>query len=114
MGPRLEHMRLHWSDPLLGLGARFPWLAEVRQRLGAGPPLALERLLLGLDWDLLSRARSQHRFDFRAVVIYALRWRIVTAWRRYNAEAAERRLQKGMHDGLGDYRSLFPNAAPRE
>ncbi|WP_435100491.1 hypothetical protein [Arhodomonas sp. AD133] len=115
IGPHLAHIRAHWSQPLLGLAAVFPWLAEARRYLADGEHRELERLLLGVEWRWLTRARCYHRFDFRAVVNYVLRWRIVAAWRRYNAEAAERRLRRSVHEGLGAYRTLFPAAMhPKE
>lgn len=109
IGPRLAHMRARWDEPLLGVGAVFPWLAEARAHLESGHSLALERLLMSVEWRLLDRARQAGRFDFRAVTVYVLRWRIAAAWRRYNAEAAEKRLQAGVHHGLGGFRDLFPH-----
>ncbi len=115
VGPRLAHIRAHWSQPLLGLGAVFPWLPEARRHLADGEYRELERLLLDVEWRWLTRERVYHRFDFRAVVIYLLRWHVVAAWRRYNAEAAEHRLRRNVYEGLDGYRTLFPTAThPRE
>ncbi|MCS4505532.1 hypothetical protein KBTX_00183 [wastewater metagenome] len=107
VGPRIAHMRTRWDEPLLGVGAVFPWLAEARAHLEGDRPLALERLLMTVEWRLLDGARRAGRFDFRAVTVYVLRWRIAAAWRRYNAEAAEQRLRAGVHHGLGGFRNLF-------
>ncbi|EAR21747.1 hypothetical protein [Nitrococcus mobilis] len=106
-GPRLAHMRAHWDEPLLGVGAVFPWLAEARNHLQEHRPRELERLLLGERWRMLARTRRYGHFDFREVARYVLQWRLVAAWRRYNAEAAGRRLQAGIEQGLGHYRRLF-------
>ncbi|SHE32853.1 hypothetical protein SAMN02745148_00149 [Modicisalibacter ilicicola DSM 19980] len=106
-GPRLAHISAHWQAPLFGVGPVFPWLAEAREHLEHDRPRKLEGLLLEEGWRRLDRARRHDRFDFREVVIYWLRWRLLAAWRRYNAEAAERRLQADIEQGLGDYETLF-------
>jgi len=107
IGPHLSHIGAHWQAALFGLGPVFPWLAEVREHLTHDCPRELERRLIEENWRRLERARRYDRFDFREVVIYWLRWRLIAAWRRYNTEAAERRLQADIKDGLGDYGALF-------
>ncbi|ERS92074.1 hypothetical protein [Halomonas sp. PBN3] len=106
-GPHLAHISAHWQAPLFGVGPVFPWLAEAREHLQHDRPRELERLLLEENWRRLERARRHDRFDFREVVIYWLRWRLIAAWQRYNAEAAERRLRADIERGLGDYGTLF-------
>ncbi|MGC3872538.1 hypothetical protein ACPF7Z_04620 [Halomonas sp. GXIMD04776] len=106
-GPRLAHISTHWQVSLFGVGAVFPWLAEARDHLEQDRPRELERLLIEESWRRLARARRYDRFDFREVVIYWLRWRLIAAWQRYNAEAAQRRLQADIERGLGDYGALF-------
>ncbi len=106
-GPRLAHISAHWQASLFGVGAVFPWLSEARDHLEHDRPWELERLLLEESWRRLARARQYDRFDFREVVIYWLRWRLIAAWQRYNAEAAQRRLQADIERGLGDYETIF-------
>ncbi|WP_222433767.1 hypothetical protein [Pistricoccus aurantiacus] len=106
-GSHLAHISVHWQEPLFGVGPVFPWLAEARDHLERDRPRELERLLLEENWRRLAWARRYDRFDFREVVIYWLRWRLIAAWQRYNAEAAERRLQADIERGLGDYGTLF-------
>ncbi|WP_227370095.1 hypothetical protein [Halomonas sp. M20] len=106
-GPRLAHISAHWHAPLFGVGAVFPWLSEAWEHLEQDRPRELERLLMEECGRQLTRARQYDRFDFREVVIYWLRWRLIAAWQRYNAEAVERRLQADIERGLGDYGALF-------
>lgn len=101
-GPRLAHIGTHWQASLFGVGPVFPWLAEAHEHLEHDRPRELERQLFEESWRWLGRAQRHDRFDFREVVIYWLRWRLVAAWQRYNAEAAERRLRADIERGLGN------------
>lgn len=107
-GRWLDHIRRHWQDPTFRLQGVFPWLTRAQQLLAQEDSVGLERLLLGTAWDHLGRAAEGHYFDFEAVVIYVLRWSIISRWVHYEAELAAQRFERLVDEGLGEYAELFP------
>lgn len=79
-GPWLRRVPERWNDAAFGLAGVHPWLPEAERMLRRGDATGLERLLLGLAWERLSRATVGHDFDFPAVVIYVLKWNILDRW----------------------------------
>ncbi len=106
-GRWLPMIRSNWNDPVFRLARAFPWAPKAHKLIQAGDALALERLLLGLNWDQLGQAREAHYFDFEAVVIYVLRWDLIARWTGYNASDAARRFAGLVEAGLGDSAALF-------
>lgn len=73
-------MTKYWHQPDLGLGHCLPWIEEANELLQSNQALALERLLFSVVWEHYHRQNFGHYFDFDAVVIYVLRWDIVSRW----------------------------------
>ncbi len=90
-GRFVRRMREHWQEPSFGVERAFPWLPRARERLEAEDTTALERILLEVAWRLAERHAAGHRFDFEAVALYTVRWKLLERWTRYDAEAAAAR-----------------------
>ncbi|GGE76741.1 hypothetical protein H1W37_00325 [Stappia taiwanensis] len=91
-GRWLGTMRANWSDPAFGLGHFMPWVGEAQAKLMQDDRIGLERVILSEGFRQMDRLAEGHEFDFEAVVIYVLRWRLVERWRQYDAERATARL----------------------
>ncbi len=102
-GRWVDFIHRRWHEPHFGLERVYPWLTECKRLLDAGEVADLERHLLGVVWDQLSRVHAEHHFDFEAVVLYVLRWNIVARWSHYNGEAAVRRFARLVDAGLGEH-----------
>lgn len=92
-GRHLRTIRANWREPEFGLARAFPWLREGQEKLASGDSAGFERLILGAVWDGLSRHALHHHFDYEAVALYALRWRLVERWTAYDSEHAARRFR---------------------
>ncbi len=99
-GRWLGQIARNWSEPAFHLERAFPWLPEASRLLAAGDTLALERLLLGVAWARLEQLAEGHRFDFEAVLLYALRWDLVARWTAYDGEQARQRFDELVAAGL--------------
>lgn len=86
-----ETIRTHWAVPDFGVGHSFPWVNKARERLEAGDTAGLERVILQAAWDAAGRYGDGHIFDFEAVALYVLRWRLADRWARYDVAAATTR-----------------------
>jgi hypothetical protein len=106
-GRWVKQIQRSWTDPGFGLQGAFPWLLEANRLLQQDDTVALERLLLGQAWDTLSRASEGHYFDFEAVVIYVLRWTIISRWTLYNSVVAAKRFDELVEAGMDEYVSIF-------
>lgn len=106
-GTRYEYIRNHWSSPTLGLGQAFPWISNVAECLRTDHCIELEKILLQAVWDQLNRLTIHHLFDFDAVVIYVLRWHLVSSWSRYDADKAQIRLHKLIDKSLGKFKDTL-------
>lgn len=91
----------NWQEPYFRLEHARPWLIEAKQLMDDDEPLLLEKLLLQVAWQHLSRSHpglpvtsGGETFSFYAVVVYVLKWDIIERWSRYNAEQAGRRFQQ--------------------
>jgi hypothetical protein len=89
VGPRKHHIRTHWDAPYFGLKHVYPWWPEAWEHLAAGDAMALERLLLDLNWQGLTRAAEQSMFGFQAVVAFVLKWDMLRAWLQCDAVRAK-------------------------
>ncbi len=87
-GRYTEQIRRNWALPDFGLARTFPWLNHARERLEAGDPAGLERIVLQAAWDSVSRYVPGHEFDKEAVAFYVARWSLADRWSTYDAEIA--------------------------
>lgn len=90
-GRYLDQMRRHWDRPTLGLEHVLPVIGPCQRLLEAGDTAGLEHTLLQHVWNRLARAGEGHYFNFRALVIYVLRWNILDRWIGYDGAAAVER-----------------------
>ncbi|MBF0188751.1 MAG: hypothetical protein HQL50_12575 [Magnetococcales bacterium] len=102
-----DTIRGRWQEPTFGLGGVFPWIAEANTLLLAKKMRLLERLLLQTLWDRLAREGVEHPFDFEAVVLYILRWKLIRHWSSYSGEAAVVRFRELVDEGLTSVPHLF-------
>ncbi len=84
-------MTKNWHLADFGLSKQLPWLPEANELLIANKPMKLERLLFSVVWEHYHRQSFGHYFNFEAVVIYVLRWDIVSRWSGNNKEMAVKR-----------------------
>ena len=84
-------MTKNWHQPDLGLSKQLPWLSEANELLIANKTMKLERLLFSVVWEHYHRQSFGHYFNFEAVVIYVLRWDIVSRWSSNSKELAVER-----------------------
>ncbi|MCC9641862.1 DUF2764 domain-containing protein [Rhodopirellula sp. JC740] len=80
IGPRAHHIRKHWGLSCFGLEHVFPWLPMVSERLSSGDAIGLERMLVRLNWQWLTRCAEQSMFGFQAVMAYVFKWDMLQAW----------------------------------
>ncbi|MEJ2456511.1 MAG: DUF2764 family protein [Candidatus Thiodiazotropha sp.] len=111
-GRWVRHIERYWNEPGFRLQQVYPWVNEAERLIEARDSLSLERLLLGIVWDYLTRISVGHEFDFEAVVIYVLRWDLIARWSSYDGARAVERFDRLVDSGLGRYRYLFDSHEP--
>ncbi|WP_150049219.1 DUF2764 family protein [Methylomonas rhizoryzae] len=99
-GARLPLIRHNWHKPDFGLGHALPWISQAQQLMAQHQPLALDKLLLQLNWHYYARLNLGHYFDFPAVVLYVLRWDLIHRWATYDGELAVARFDELVEAGL--------------
>lgn len=109
-GRWVRHIERYWNEPGFRLQRVYPWVNEAERLIEARDSLGLERLLLGIVWDYLTRISVGHEFDFEAVVIYVLRWDLIARWSSYDGVRAVQRFDSLVDIGLGRYGQLFGEA----
>ncbi|MGY6274925.1 DUF2764 family protein [Methylomonas sp. MgM2] len=87
-GNRLHLIKRNWQKPDFGLGQALPWLKQTQQLMATNQTLALDKLMLSLNWQYYARLSRGHCFDFPAVVLYVLRWDLIHRWVSYDADRA--------------------------
>ena len=108
LGPRANHLRLHFKRPDLGLGQRYPWIVEAERMLAEGQLLELfKRHVLGTVWDLARRRAQDHDFDFEAVVLYIARWDCVRRWHALAPEKGREIFDALVTETLGEYATKY-------
>jgi hypothetical protein len=106
-GRWVRHIQRYWNEPGFRLQQVYPWVNEAERLIETRDSLALERLLLGIVWDYLTRISVSHEFDFEAVVIYVLRWDLIARWSSYHGARAVQRFDDLVEQGMGRYGRLF-------
>ncbi|QIA65580.1 DUF2764 family protein [Vibrio astriarenae] len=108
-GTRYEFIRRNWNVPYFNLQFTFPWLPDVARYMEADQSFELEQELLKAVWHELDRVETTQRFSFEAVVIYVLRWNLVSRWTTYNNELAIERFDQLVENALGEFAHDLPN-----
>lgn len=94
VGPWVETILAHWHEPDFHLAVIHRWLPEARQHLDDRNALALERLLMDVVWQKLSRIAESDPFGFEAVFAFVFKWDILRAWLARDPAAAKTRFQE--------------------
>ena len=84
----------NWDVPDFNLAAVYPWIPEARSYLEANDACALDRLMMRIIWQRLSRIAESNRFGFEAVFAFVFKWDILQAWLARDAEKAKSRFQE--------------------
>lgn len=84
----------HWDDPDFKLTAVYPWIPQAQSYLEANDARGLDRLLMGIIWQRLSRIAESNRFGFEAVFAFVFKWDILQAWLVRDAGEAKGRFQE--------------------
>ena len=84
----------HWDEPDFKLTAVFPWVPESRSYLEVGDACGLDRLMMRIIWQRLSRIAESNRFGFEAVFAFVFKWDILQAWLARDAVKAKSRFQE--------------------
>lgn len=101
-GNRLHLIRRNWQKPDFGLGQALPWIKQAQQLMADKQSLALDKLLLGLNWQYYARLSLGHYFDFPAVVLYVLRWDLINRWVSYDQDRAVLRFNEIVCAAMAD------------
>lgn len=84
----------HWDSSDFKLAAVYSWIPEARSYLEANDACGLDRLLMGIIWQRLSRIAESNRFGFEAVFAFVFKWDILQTWLARDAEKAKSRFQE--------------------
>lgn len=101
-GNRLHLIRRNWQKPDFGLGQALPWLKQAQQLMADDQTLALDKLMLNLNWQYYNRLSLGHYFDFPAVVLYVLRWDLIHRWVSYDQDRALLRFNELVSAAMAD------------
>ena len=105
--PVASHIARNWNHPDFRLGGRFPWISDVDALLSGDSPFELERKILNIVWQNVSRLAEQCHFTFEAVVLYLIRWEIVYRWTQRNAEVGQEKFDQLVAEAMGEYAEMW-------
>jgi hypothetical protein len=88
VGPRVQHIRRHWDAPDFLLAHVYPWLPQAWELLTAADARGLERLLMNVAWQWLTRCAERDMFGFEAVISFVFKWDMLQAWLACDADQA--------------------------
>lgn len=94
VGPRAGQIRRQWDAPDFSLEHVYPWLPQARELLASGDALGLERLLMNVAWQWLTRCAEPEMFGFAAVISFVFKWDMLQAWLASDADQARIRFTK--------------------
>ena len=92
----------HWDDPDFKLTPVYPWIHEARSYLESNDASGLDRLMMNVIWQRLSRITEGNRFGFEAVFAFVFKWDILQAWLARDAEKAKSRFQEMIKEVKND------------
>jgi len=84
----------HWDHSDFGLAAVYPWIPEALSFLDANDARSLDRLIMGVIWQRLSRIAESNGFGFEAVFAFFFKWDILQAWLARDPAKAKSRFQE--------------------
>ncbi len=92
----------HWDDPDFMLTPIYPWIHEARSYLEINDAIGLDRLMMNVIWQRLSRITEGNRLGFEAVFAFVFKWDILQAWLARDAEKAKSRFQEMIKEVKND------------
>lgn len=101
-GACLPYIVGNWQKPDFGLGITQPWIKQAQQFITEEKTLALDKLMLELNWRHYARLSLGHYFDFPAVVLYVLRWDLINRWISYDKDRASLRFNELVTAGMAN------------
>jgi hypothetical protein len=107
VGPLVRHIVRNWDHPDFRLASLYPWIPEARAHVEAGEALALERLLMSVNWDWVDRLAQGNEFGFEKVLAYLFKWHILQRWLSYDSEAAKARFEELITGVIDEKERLF-------
>ena len=107
VAPVAGEIARNWSHPSFRLGYRFPWIGEVDALLNGSTPFELQRKILDIGWQHMSRLSQQFSYTFEAVVLYLIRWDTVFRWTKRDTDVGRQRFEKLVTDAMGEYAEMF-------
>ena len=105
-GQVVPFIRKNWQVDDFSLSHRFAWVRKANTLFVEDQSVELEKLLLNLSWQYYESIGQSHYFDFEAVVIYVLRWNIVSRWSQCNEQEAMLQFEQLVKNSLGDFYPL--------
>ncbi len=84
----------HWDAPDFSLNSVFPWIPEASGYVENNDACALDKLMMGIIWQRLSRIAESNSFGFEAVFAFVFKWDILQAWLARDAGIAKNRFQE--------------------
>lgn len=84
----------NWNIPDFGLKSVYPWLAEISNKMSSKETATVEDIFLTLIWKHLDSIETRHFYDFEALIIYLMRWKIVDYWSSFNEKIASDRVHE--------------------
>lgn len=92
----------NWQHVDFGIAHLAPWITEANRLLDEQQNLALEKFILQTLWQNYTVWSDRHRFDFPAVILYVLRWDIISRWTGYDADMAVDAFNRAVEQSLPD------------
>jgi hypothetical protein len=89
-----RHIVAHWNDADFQLSFMYPWLPEALRLLKARDACGLDRLLMTVVWQRLSRMSDSNPFGFEAVFAFVFKWDMLQAWFARDPIKAKSRFQE--------------------
>ncbi len=89
LSPCARWMHSHWGQADFGLAYAHPWLPQAANMISQADAQGLERQLIDLCWNWLSRCAEQNYFRFADVMAYVFRWDMLRAWLACDATQAK-------------------------
>lgn len=93
----------HWQHPDFGLKSIYPWVPNLSAQMENSNIDIVEELLLSLIWKHLDNIEDRHYFDFEALIIYLLRWKVINYWSRFNKKVTEKHILKFVDTLLSEH-----------
>ncbi len=102
-----RHIVRNWQRTNFGLGVRFPWLEPLRLALVENKVMEAHHLVTSIIWDYLRKLADRHYFDFEAVMLYLVRWDVLSNWIKQDRDRGRERFKQLTREVMGGYAELF-------